>query len=113
MASTGQKGSDISEWFPRLPQTAPLVLSVNEFKIANFTKMLDLIPKSFPEYIPTCLKALTNYLRHGLFNSFYLPHYPVCICYHFLSKGQWTYGPTFCLSIDTHIRSKRYKVVYF
>ncbi len=31
----------------------------------------------------------------------------------FLSKGQWTYGPTFCLSIDTHIRSKGYKVVYF
>ncbi len=32
---------------------------------------------------------------------------------YFLSKGQWTYGPTFCLSIDTRIRSKRYKVVYF
>ncbi len=31
----------------------------------------------------------------------------------FLSKGQWTYGPTYCLSMDTHIRSKRYKVVYF
>ncbi len=31
----------------------------------------------------------------------------------FLSKGQWTYGPTYCLSIDTHIRSKRYKVVDF
>ncbi len=27
----------------------------------------------------------------------------------FLSKEQWTYGPTFCLSIDTHICSKRYK----
>ncbi len=23
----------------------------------------------------------------------------------FLSKGQWTYGPTLCLSTDTHIRS--------
>ncbi len=22
---------------------------------------------------------------------------------YFLSKGQWTYGPTLCLSIDTHI----------
>ena len=32
---------------------------------------------------------------------------------YFLSKGQWTYGPIYCLSIDTHIRSKRYKVVYF
>ncbi len=31
----------------------------------------------------------------------------------FLSKGQWTYGPTYCLSIDTHICSKRYNVVYF
>ncbi len=30
----------------------------------------------------------------------------------FCSK-QWTYGPTHCLSIDTHIRSKVYKVVYF
>ncbi len=27
----------------------------------------------------------------------------------FMSKGQWTYGPTYCLSIDTHIRSKVYK----
>ena len=26
----------------------------------------------------------------------------------FLSKGQWAYGPTYCLLIDTHIRSKRY-----
>ena len=31
----------------------------------------------------------------------------------FLSKEQWTYGPTYCLSIDTHIHSKTYKVVYF
>ncbi len=31
----------------------------------------------------------------------------------FLSKGQWTYGPTLCLSIDTHIRSIFYRVVYF
>ncbi len=31
----------------------------------------------------------------------------------FLSKGQWTYGPTLCLSIDTHIRSNFYRVVYF
>ena len=30
----------------------------------------------------------------------------------FLSKGQWTYGPTLCLSIDTHIRSDFYRVVY-
>ncbi len=27
------------------------------------------------------------------------------LCCQFLSKGQWTYGPTLCLSIDTHIRS--------
>ncbi len=26
----------------------------------------------------------------------------------FLSKGQWTYGPTYRLSIDTDIRSKRH-----
>ncbi len=31
----------------------------------------------------------------------------------FLCKEQWTYGPRYCLSIDTHIRSKSYKVVYF
>ncbi len=31
----------------------------------------------------------------------------------FLSKGQWTYGPTLCLLIDTHIRSKFNRVVYF
>ena len=31
----------------------------------------------------------------------------------FLSKGQWTYGPTLCLSIDTHIRSNCYRVVDF
>ncbi len=34
-------------------------------------------------------------------------------CSMFLSKGQWTYGPTYSLSIDTHIHSKRYEVVYF
>ena len=31
----------------------------------------------------------------------------------FLSKGQWTYGNTYCLSIDTHICSKRYKVYFW
>ena len=31
----------------------------------------------------------------------------------FLSKGQWTCGPTYCPLIDTHIGSKVYKVVYF
>ena len=31
----------------------------------------------------------------------------------FLSKGHWTYGPTFCLLIDTHIRSKGYKSTTF
>ena len=30
----------------------------------------------------------------------------------FLFKGQWIYGPTYCLSIGTHIHSKRYTVVY-
>ena len=29
----------------------------------------------------------------------------------FLSKGQWTYGPAYRLSIDTHIRLRRYKVM--
>ena len=38
----------------------------------------------------------------SVWNSFYL----VAQGYMFLSKGQWTYGPTLCQSIDTHIRSK-------
>ncbi len=32
---------------------------------------------------------------------------------HFPSKWLWTYGPTLWLSIDTHIRSKGYKVICF
>ena len=31
----------------------------------------------------------------------------------FLFKGQWTYGPTLCLSIDTHIRFEGCRVGYF
>ncbi len=31
----------------------------------------------------------------------------------FLSKGWWTYGPTLYLSINTHICSNFYRVVYF
>ncbi len=42
---------------------------------------------------------------------YFTPYFYVNVV-QFLSKGQWTYGPTLCLSIDTHIFSKGNKVCF-